>query len=226
MADPNARRAFGTLVAAACIDGRLSDSEKQILHRKATEMDIPVRLMNELFDQGTQGKLAISVPPTAPEREALLDGLIDIVCADGRVEAPEHHLIAKFASHVGVALPDLRARVRERMSKQPPAPARLQPRVDEIPVSPKPRPPEIRLPDPPKLAPVAAPPPPAPVSPPRAVDTGLPPVTLQLVRSAIMFDSRTEAIGHVQRILGCARPEAERAIRAVTAAFPDLKSRT
>jgi hypothetical protein len=120
------------------------------------------------------------------------------------------------------------------MAKRPPAPARIQPRLDEIPEPPKSRQPEIRLPDPPKLPPVetkpAAPPGPVrsePAAPPRpapaAPEPTLPPVTLQLVKLAIMNDTPAEAVDHVQRLLGCSRPEADRTIRAVLAAFPDVK---
>src|SRR5688572_4008416 len=109
------RRAFSTLVAAACVDGDLSPPEREVLHRMATDYDIPVGVMRELIDQGVQGKLAVAVPPGQEDKESLLDDLIDIACADGRIEASEHHLLAKFASHLGLQLPDLRARVRRRL---------------------------------------------------------------------------------------------------------------
>ena len=113
MTDPASRRAFSTLVAAACVAGDLASPEREVLHRKATEYDIPVGLMREIIDQGVQGRLAVAVPPDAAQREALFDDLIDVACADGRIEAPEHHLLAKFAAHLGLQLSDLVAQRRE-----------------------------------------------------------------------------------------------------------------
>ncbi|HEX7896403.1 MAG TPA: hypothetical protein VF950_01390, partial [Planctomycetota bacterium] len=134
------RRAYSTLVAAACVDGDLSPPEREVLHRMATDYDIPVGVMRELIDQGVQGKLAVAVPPAQADKESLLDDLIDITCADGRIEASEHHLLAKFASHLGLQLPDLRARVRRRLQAKPAA-APPRPKA-AAPEPPRPSPPE------------------------------------------------------------------------------------
>src|SRR5688500_18087412 len=117
MDDSNARRSFSALVAAAFVDGKLSEPERIALQRKAVERSIPTGLVRELLRMGEQGRLTIEIPSAPQDRNALLHDLIDVVCADGRVEASEHHAIAQFASRIGIALPDLRARVRERMQK-------------------------------------------------------------------------------------------------------------
>jgi uncharacterized tellurite resistance protein B-like protein len=217
--NPNVRRAFGTLVSAAFADGTLSDHERQVLHRKATEMNVPSSVMHEIVEQGRQGKLSVAIPPGARERERLLEDLIDIVCADGRLEAPEHHLIAKFASHLGLALPDLRAKVRDRMEKRqapqaaPPRPEPVRPQVS----LPPPPPPAVSVPP--------VPPSPPPVAPPvqAAGLSHIPPITLQLIRQAILFTAPQEAVRYIERILNVSRPDAERTFRAVCAAYPDMK---
>lgn len=234
MVDPNVRRNFAALVAAAFVDGILSEQEKQVLHRKATEMNVPINVVNELISHGEQGKLPVAVPPRPEEREALLDGLIDIACADGRLEAPEHHLLAKFASHIGLGLPDLRARVRQRMAARDSEPLpRPQPRNEEVRVSsePPPRPaprfeevrassgPEatIQQPSLPPASPgSSAPPIGSPVA-------GVPPVTLQLIRQTIAFEDEENALHYIERMMNVTRPEAQRIMAATLAAFPDLK---
>ncbi len=237
--DPNNRRAFSTIVAAACIDGDLSPPEREVLHRKATEYDIPAGLMREIIDHGVQGKLAVAVPPSQGDREALLDDLIDVACADGRIEGAEHHLLAKFAAHLGLQLPDLRARVRQRLQAKP-APARPAPPPAPRP-EPKPPAREQRRPEPPKPAvadrPVAPPTTPMPDLPAYAPGpitlqgptlmakevADLPPVTMQLFRQSILFDTAAETLRYIERTLGITRPEAEEVLRKILQAFPDLK---
>jgi uncharacterized tellurite resistance protein B-like protein len=237
MVDPNVRRKFATLVAVAFADGKLADSERQLLDRKAWSMDLPAGLLRELLDLGRQGKLSAAMPATAGAKAELLDEMIDLVCADGRVEAPEHHLLAKIATQIGLPLPDLRARVRERMDRR---------------TSSAPRPPG----KPPAAEPPAVPAgdsgmknfgvgvaavgrveksgeehtalPPGPVrlegpqmAPPQVAD--LPPVTLQLIKQAIAFESEVDALHYIQRTLGVADAEARRVYASILAAFPDLR---
>jgi len=122
MVDPNVRRRFATLVAVAFTDGKLADAERQLLDRKAWSLDLPPGLVREFIDLGRQGKLAVSMPATDRAKVELLDEMIDLVCADGRVEAPEHQLLARVNSMLGAAIPDLRARIRERMDRRAAAP--------------------------------------------------------------------------------------------------------
>jgi len=115
MVDANTRRKFEALVSAAFVDGFLADAEKEILKQKAEEMKIPLREMHEILGLGQQRKLSVMIPSTTLEREKLLEDLIDVVGADGRVEAPEYHLLARFADTLKISLPDLRMRVNRRM---------------------------------------------------------------------------------------------------------------
>lgn len=234
MTDPQARRSFGTLVAAAFVDGTLSDEERLILSRKATELNIPLKVVNELIDHGRHGKLPIAIPQTREGKEKLLDDLMDITCADGRIEQPEHHLLAKFASHLGIALADLRARVRQRMEVRPArAPARIEPRIE-----PPAREGQIRemrreeMSKPPDAPAAVAPP--LPLGPIRLDEPKLgppaggtlekiPPVTLQLLKQAIMFEGDADALRYVERTMSVTRPEAQEIVRAILAAFPELK---
>jgi uncharacterized tellurite resistance protein B-like protein len=257
MTDPNARRNFATLVAAAYSDGLLTEVERQVLHRKATELDIPVRLMNEMLALGEQGKLAVTLPQTREAREALLDDLLAIVTADGRVEAPEHHVLTKFASHLGISAPELRTRIRDRMDRE--ATGRQQPRPKPPPEArrapaPEPAPDPVarhesplvpsqgRGPDPSReLLHADAPPPiasnprapsgpefkPLPPGPiqldgPRQIGAGIagiPPVTLELLKTAIQFEPEPEAVRYIERMLSVPAAEAKRIFGEICRAF-------
>ncbi len=224
MVDAADRRAYATLVAAACVDGDLSAPEREVLHRKATEYDIPVGVMRELIDQGVQGRLPVSVPSGQADKEALLDDLIDIACADGQIEAPEHHLLAKFASHLGIQLPELRARVRRRLERRP-AEKELS-RKRERPAPPPPDRP-VAPPTPAVVETPALPPGPVPLAPPSLIERGvddIPPVTLHLLKQSILFDAAGDALRYIERTMNLTKPEAEALLRRILAAFPDLKA--
>src|SRR5690242_970086 len=141
MPDAATRRKFEALVATAFADGFLADAEKVVLQQKADQMGLSTREYHEILGLGQQRKLSIGIPATAVEREALLEDLIEVATADGRVEAPEYSLLARFAETLKIGLPELRQRVNRRMQQvrsgsapqtavrreSPPAPRRPDP---------------------------------------------------------------------------------------------------
>lgn len=236
-----ARRSFSTLVAAAFADGELNESERQVLHRKATELSIPQRLMDDLLDQGQKGRLRVAIPANRHAREELMNDLIDVVCADGRLEAPEHHLLAKFGSHIGMALADLRGIVRERLRRPPIRPkveARIEPEIriiEEIPPEPKRAPEPPKLPEPPRRESLSKesemgskmemlkPGPFRFEDAPSTSKIDVPPVTLGLLKQSILLETPSEAVRYAERLTGLTRPEAQDLIASVMRAHPDLK---
>src|SRR5260221_4488009 len=138
MPDSATRRKFEALVAAAFADGFLAESEKIVLERKARRMGLSSREMHEIIGRGEQRKLSISIPATAAEREALLEDLIEVVAADGRVEAPEYSLLARFSESLKISLPDLRLRVNRRMQGLSDRNTRTQTRRESPPPPPPP----------------------------------------------------------------------------------------
>src|SRR5882672_7221562 len=193
MTDAGTRRKFEALVAAAFADGYLADAEKVVLQRKAARMNINSMEMNEIIGLGQQRKLSIGIPATAAERDALLEDLIEVVVADGRVEAPEYSLLARFAETLKISLPDLRLRVNRRMQSPSERNTKTQTRPQ-----PQPSPPPRKVEVAPPPAPPSAPPPasvlesvqfmaPTPPQPrhefPKEVRVAdVPPVTLQLLK--------------------------------------------
>jgi uncharacterized tellurite resistance protein B-like protein len=242
MVDANTRRKFEALVSAAFVDGFLASSEKDVLREKAGAMNISSREMNEIIAMGEQRKLSVSVPATALERESLLEDLIDVVTADGRVEAPEYHLLARFAETMKIALPELRTRVNRRMQARSDGNTKTEPRRETVRSAPRPpqatavsRRPEPPPPPPPPVfeaatfsrgsAPVGAPGPiHAQTSFPREPKVAdLPPVTLQLLKQSIMFDTEADSILNIGRTLGLPPSAATEVRNAILAAYPDLK---
>lgn len=241
MVDPNTRRKFEALVSAAFVDGYLAEAEKEILRRKAEEMKIPSREMHEILGLGQQRKLSISIPATTLERERLLEDLIDVVAADGRVESPEYHLLARFAETLKLSLVDLRTRVNRRMQGKSDNTTRVEPRKP----APRPEPPrqtQMRPPAPPRAPEPPAPAfqgpqfaqnhaPPVPSGPVKMESSfpaqpkvaNLPPVTLQLLKQSIMFDNESDSIITIGRTLGIPPSEAAEIRAAILAAHPDLK---
>jgi uncharacterized tellurite resistance protein B-like protein len=246
MVTPDIRRKFETLVAAAYVDGTLSDSEKAVLHQKASTLGIPQREVADILFLGQQRKLSVVVPSSSMERDSMLEDLIEIAAADGRIEAPEYHLLARFAETLKIPLPELRTRVNRRMQSR--GETRVEPRREAVrDDKPRPQPPPApKKPAPPPTAP--PPPPPAPMfeqakfsaealppmmpsGPTHTANTfakepkvaDLPPVTLQLLKQSVMFDTESESIANIGRTLGVPPSEAAGIRSAILAAFPDIK---
>jgi uncharacterized tellurite resistance protein B-like protein len=269
MVTPAIRRKFEALVSAAFIDGYLSESEKEVLNQKAAALGIAPREVNDILFLGQQRKLSVSIPPTSLERDSLLEDLIEVVTSDGRVEAPEYHMLARFAETLKIPLPELRTRVNRRMQSR--GETRVEPRKETVRNDqPRPQPPPAaRRPEPPKpfapaqgkpaatsapppppafespkfsaealppltpMAPMASPPPMmSPPGPIRYAESAilkdpkvgdLPPVTLQLLKQSVMFDTEPDCVANIGRTLGIPPSQAADIRAAIIAAYPDLK---
>lgn len=232
MADAAARRKFEALVAAAFADGYLAEAEKVVLQRKAERLNIGTREMHEIIGLGQQRKLSIGIPATAAEREALLEDLIEVAAADGRVEAPEYSLLARFAETLKITLADLRVRVNRRMQRQAERNTRVEPPRETVRTEAR-RAPAPAAPEAMSFEAVQFSVPPAPTIPAAAaVDTGfpkvpvvadLPPVTLQLLKQSIMFDNQADSVAAIARTLSVSPEKAAEIRQAILSAFPDLK---
>lgn len=237
MVDAGTRRKFETLVSAALADGILGEEEKEVLQDKARAWGIAHREVKEIFALGLQRKLSVSIPPTPPEREKLLDDLIDVVTADGQVEAPEYHLLARFAQSLSLGLPELRTRVNRRLQGK--SGTRVESRRETVRSSPsigveQARTASLLQPPPSQLLPVAPTLQVPPVAPPGPIRiesafpqepkvANLPPVTLQLLKQSISFDSEADSLVYIGRTLALGADAAAKVREAILDAFPDLK---
>jgi uncharacterized tellurite resistance protein B-like protein len=225
MVDAATRRAFTSLVAAACIDGRVAEEERRYLMRKAGEFGIAQPEAEGFIRQGTEGRFTVSIPPTPAGKEALMGELIDLACVDGRVEAQEKQLLTRFASHIGLDAGDLGNRVRERMNRGRNSPAAREPKQPSRVEPPAPikldTPPPPALPESPNL--LALSPGPVKLSGPTSPGAGdLSPITRELVKSVIRFDGREEAVEYLLRSCGFADAnDARRVVDRIIADEPD-----
>ena len=235
MADAAARRKFEAMVDAAFADGYLADAEKDVLQRKAEKLQISNREMHEIIGLGQQRKLSIGIPATTSEREALLEDLIDVAAADGRVEAPEYSLLARFAETLKISLPDLRIRVNRRMQGLADRNTRVEPRKETVrsdPRRPAPGPAPAQQAMSFEAVQFSQPPTPTVQASSAASDAkfphqpkvaDLPPVTLQLLKQSMMFDNEADSIQNISRTLGISAEKAAEIRLAILTAFPDLK---
>jgi hypothetical protein len=252
-ADIASRRAFASLVAAACVDGKIADPERGLLARKARELQLSTAELEDFLQQGLQGRLTVAVPPTPLGKQALLEDLIRVACADGRVEQPERALLMRYGGMLGIDPQDLGQRVRDGLNRsrnvtrepqpQPqarapqPPPKRKEPSrvdhpepiryVDEKQVMPEPashdRPQPEAMSSRENLLAVA----PGPIrigSMAAHATDGLSPVTQELVKNSIRFDGRDEAVEYVLRTCGISdRAEAQRLVDKIIADDPNCK---
>jgi uncharacterized tellurite resistance protein B-like protein len=171
MDNPAALRAFRSLAAAAAIDGKVSQPEMQLLVRKAKELRLDPSQAQEILRDAREGRLPLALPAEPREFMERLNDIIEVVCADGRLETQERTLLLRFASRVNLSEADLMARVRpqlqaaqqrlsaggSRNNAPPPPPTRPAPppvEVHEIRNEPRrPEPPRPPRPEPPRPEP-------------------------------------------------------------------------
>lgn len=152
MDQQGALRAFRVLAAAAAVDGKMSQPEMQLLVRKAKEMRLQPSDVQQILSDAREGRLPVALPQDPRDFNERLNEIIEVVCADGRLETTERGLLLRFASRMMLSETDLMARVRpqlqaaqERVAERQRAPQAARP----VPV-----PPPVAVAPP---APVAAP---------------------------------------------------------------------
>jgi len=240
MVDAATRRAFTSLVAAACIDGRVSSEERRYLDRKAQEFGVPASEADDFIRQGMEGRFTVAIPPTPAGKQALFEELMDVACADGKLEGQERQLLKRFSTHLGFDADDLSQRLMERLNmkrparKEAPAPKEPPPQLDRVD-----HPGPIKFVDAPSSPPPprpAAPPPdhedllavkPGPITlgaPSRLDSDGISPVTRELVKSVIRFEGREAAVEYLLRTCGFTNPnDARAAVDRLMVSDPDCK---
>ncbi|MBI2930290.1 MAG: TerB family tellurite resistance protein [Planctomycetes bacterium] len=249
--DASARRTFSSLVAAAFIDGRLTDAERQFLYQRAQQLGLSRAEAEDVMRLGQQRNLTVAIPATLSGKQALFDDLLEIVCSDGRAEVQERQMLGRFATHLGMDPGDFAQRLKDRLNRRrsdaPPvtAPRREAERIEH----PQPvqfieeparaiKPPSS--PEPARTAPeaplnpmmegsenlLAAKPGPISLNTPMSLSPGdLPPITRELVRNAIRFGDRDEAVQYVLRHCGISdMEEARRIVDRMMAEDPECKA--
>jgi uncharacterized tellurite resistance protein B-like protein len=89
---------FRLIAAASLTDGKLGPEERRILDKAARELKLEETAAEEVIDAIRDGSadLKVSIPQDAKERAQLFRQLVDIVTADGEVDAKELRLFQKL----------------------------------------------------------------------------------------------------------------------------------
>lgn len=89
---------FKLMVGVALIDGKLDESEKPVLFRAAKELGIAKEdAVAHIREVAAGGKLKVDVPNDPTERAKMFRALVDLVAADGRLDAKELAFFQKLA---------------------------------------------------------------------------------------------------------------------------------
>ncbi len=94
---------FKVLVAAALIDGKLDAEEKPLLFKAAEELGVPKDQVPAIVKEVAKGgAVKASIPKDPKERATLFRSLVDLVAADGTIDAREMTFFKKIAPRFGL----------------------------------------------------------------------------------------------------------------------------
>ena len=90
------------MVAAARADGVVDRKERALLRMAAERWDVPWSEIELALEMPADAWSAVGVAKASPEGEALLRGLIELMRADGKIDAKEKKLLRTAALHLGL----------------------------------------------------------------------------------------------------------------------------
>jgi uncharacterized tellurite resistance protein B-like protein len=110
------RRIYRLLCCLAWCDGDMHEAEREYLDAFAAHFYIREDEAASLEEEGkTSTELGVS--KRSSERTLLVDALIDIAMADGKLVAEEQQKLIKFGKTIGLTEEDLAARIVQRVQQ-------------------------------------------------------------------------------------------------------------
>jgi tellurite resistance protein len=110
------RRIYRILCHLAWCDGELHPNERMLLETFAIYHGIRPDEAGDLETEGKDAKeLGVSKRPS--ERSLLVNALIDIAAADGKLVAPEQKRLLKFGATIGLTEQEIASRIVERIQR-------------------------------------------------------------------------------------------------------------
>jgi len=95
---------FRLLAAVALADGRIDAAEREILLRSAAWLGLPLPVAAALVDEvRARGCPDLAPPDDMAERRRLYQGMLNIVLADGRIDAAEVDCLRSLGAPFGLA---------------------------------------------------------------------------------------------------------------------------
>jgi hypothetical protein len=104
-----------SLLVTGMVDGTEQDDEypREVALAFAQRHDIPDQRVAELVASARDGSLKLPKPKDSEEAERLMQGLVELTLADGRITAKETAFLIEFARQLGLEPDDVRAMLRE-----------------------------------------------------------------------------------------------------------------
>jgi uncharacterized membrane protein YebE (DUF533 family) len=94
---------FRVLAAAALMDGSIGPQEKELLDKAAVELRLDKRTADGIVAEVKKnGDLTASVPTDPRNRAIMFRSLVDIVAADGKIDAREMALLQRLGPSFGL----------------------------------------------------------------------------------------------------------------------------
>ena len=111
------RRVYAVLAHLAACDGVIHPTERSYLDRFAALSEISAEEAAEIERASAQGR-GLSIGKNPRERELLLDGMIEVIAADGILAPQEATRAGELAGLVGLDPEDLQRHLEERVARQ------------------------------------------------------------------------------------------------------------
>ena len=103
------------LARVMCIDGQLSESERQALEQLGAHRGLSSEAVQLVIDTAGTSESSIPVPGNAREAGSHLQQLVHAVLADGQITSREKKLLSKYAKQIDLSAADVRLAIsRER----------------------------------------------------------------------------------------------------------------
>jgi tellurite resistance protein len=102
----NATERFKVLAAAALMDGGIGPEEQDTLVKCAKELGLAPKaaedIISETREKKKSGGLSARIPRDPKERATMFRSLVDVVAADGQIDAKELKLFLKLGPSFGL----------------------------------------------------------------------------------------------------------------------------
>lgn len=101
------RRQLRSLVVMALADGSLGEREAHLVADRCAELGLDEYDMRKAVEYGLADDAAVSIPTDRGEQVALIEDLVRMMAADGRMDEGEKRLFALVAAKMSLPLDDV-----------------------------------------------------------------------------------------------------------------------
>lgn len=110
-----ARRIYRVLCQVAACDGSVAAAERDVLEATRARFGLSSEEAQALEAEGAAGE-GLEIGEDAAERDALMTSMIEVVMADGRVDAAERKGLVRVAKQIGLTFQELQDKLLPHLS--------------------------------------------------------------------------------------------------------------